>query len=430
MTQALKLKPNFFEAQNDRGFVHLQRGQYDKAIADFTDVIQKRRQKQSDSPNPHNHRGSAYLALGRLPEAIADFKKALKIDPGFRPARDNLARAREDFSLLRPGQVFLNETRSGEEILRHGRWLEGRLRQYRGNDIEQERIVKQWRALSEECGRGGDWLSALRVTQELLSALLVSDRREDVAPTRLRLADIHQRLGDDKRAGMLYEKVSQDKSGSAWSDQATVGLARLAARKEDWRTVGRYVGKISNEKTLPPSAQRTLRVLRVRMKARKGQAQQALEQARRWLREAPGETAALELAGELAQQLERFPLAALYHEAQARAARRAGDLSGEVQAWHRVGLTRVRQKQWPQARLALSRAVKAAEKLRATLRGREGAALRLLGETFAPYRLLLTVLVEQGQAERALELLDASNARSLADSLSGKLKTRFPSNCR
>jgi Flp pilus assembly protein TadD len=48
-----------------------------------------------DSVQPLNNLGVALASLGRLDEAIAQFERALAIQPGFEDARRNLAFARE-----------------------------------------------------------------------------------------------------------------------------------------------------------------------------------------------------------------------------------------------------------------------------------------------------------------------------------------------
>ncbi|MCK5178884.1 MAG: tetratricopeptide repeat protein, partial [Candidatus Omnitrophica bacterium] len=42
-------------------------------------------------PKAHNNLGNAYRAANKREEAIASYKKAIKIDPGYAPAYDNLA---------------------------------------------------------------------------------------------------------------------------------------------------------------------------------------------------------------------------------------------------------------------------------------------------------------------------------------------------
>jgi tetratricopeptide (TPR) repeat protein len=63
---------------SDRGIAYASRGAYDRAIMDFTKVI------EIDSKNwsAYINRGLAFSSLGKYAEAIADFDKAIEIDPG------------------------------------------------------------------------------------------------------------------------------------------------------------------------------------------------------------------------------------------------------------------------------------------------------------------------------------------------------------
>ena len=64
---------------NNRGNDYLDNGDYDRAIADYTQAIRL-------DPNDawaYNNRGSAYYNKGDWDRAIADFTQAVRIDPNF-----------------------------------------------------------------------------------------------------------------------------------------------------------------------------------------------------------------------------------------------------------------------------------------------------------------------------------------------------------
>jgi Flp pilus assembly protein TadD len=106
---ALEYSPRFTEAWVNLGYVELRRGNLALARKDFV----RARDLNPDMPAPHHALGllADRRDLGR--EAEAHYKQALKVDPGFVPARVNLARrlfergafddAREQF--LRLSQV-------------------------------------------------------------------------------------------------------------------------------------------------------------------------------------------------------------------------------------------------------------------------------------------------------------------------------------
>ena len=65
--------PNSVEALNERGLSYAKKGEYDRAIADYTEAIRLDR----ESVLPYSNRGSAYEKKGELDKALADFREAL-----------------------------------------------------------------------------------------------------------------------------------------------------------------------------------------------------------------------------------------------------------------------------------------------------------------------------------------------------------------
>jgi tetratricopeptide (TPR) repeat protein len=74
--QAIRLKPGFGEAYNNRGLAHRAAGHYDRAIADFDQAVRL----MSLSSEVYNNRGLAYRAIGAYDKAIADFSQAIEHD--------------------------------------------------------------------------------------------------------------------------------------------------------------------------------------------------------------------------------------------------------------------------------------------------------------------------------------------------------------
>jgi tetratricopeptide (TPR) repeat protein len=84
-TEAIQLKPNFTEAYFNRGIAYDDNGDYDKAIADCAETIWLK----PDFAGAYN-RGLAYYAKGDYARARADWEKTLQINPYHTQARNNL----------------------------------------------------------------------------------------------------------------------------------------------------------------------------------------------------------------------------------------------------------------------------------------------------------------------------------------------------
>ncbi|HEX3345753.1 MAG TPA: tetratricopeptide repeat protein, partial [Polyangiaceae bacterium] len=185
LSVALEYSPRFVEAWVNLGYVELRRGNFEQARRDFV----KARSLNADIPAPHHALGLLADEQGDGEEAERCYRRALEVDPGFGPARANLARrlfdrrqyenAREQFQRLRevaPGEA---EGWAGEaESLRA-----------LGRDAEAERVVAIAReqvgdapALLLLSARArlarGDWDEA-----EALLAHVVGDRDRERAGT-------------------------------------------------------------------------------------------------------------------------------------------------------------------------------------------------------------------------------------------------------
>jgi len=77
-TQAIKLAPGA-NAYFGRGLAYENEGLYDKAIADYTKVIQLK----AGNADAYNNRANAYAYKGAYTKALADYAKALQLKPGF-----------------------------------------------------------------------------------------------------------------------------------------------------------------------------------------------------------------------------------------------------------------------------------------------------------------------------------------------------------
>jgi tetratricopeptide (TPR) repeat protein len=75
-------------AYNNRGSAVQSKGDYDRAIADYSEAIRI-------DPNyavAYSNRGNLFEAKGRREEAIADFRRALAISPNHERSMDALRR--------------------------------------------------------------------------------------------------------------------------------------------------------------------------------------------------------------------------------------------------------------------------------------------------------------------------------------------------
>lgn len=105
---AIRLRPDYAEAYNDRGHAyHWKGGNADRAIADFTRAIELR----PNYPTAYNNRGVVYMAGGDAAKGIPDFDRALELNPNFRNAYVNRGNAR--LRLLRVGAALDDFHRAG-----------------------------------------------------------------------------------------------------------------------------------------------------------------------------------------------------------------------------------------------------------------------------------------------------------------------------
>jgi tetratricopeptide (TPR) repeat protein len=88
LSVALEYSPRFVEAWVNLGYVELERGNFEQARRDFV----RARDLNQDIPAPHHALGVLADRQGHGAEAEGHYRDALKVDPGFAPARGDLAR--------------------------------------------------------------------------------------------------------------------------------------------------------------------------------------------------------------------------------------------------------------------------------------------------------------------------------------------------
>src|SRR5262245_6623896 len=103
-SQAIKLNGKLAMAFNNRGVTYDKKGDYDRAIADFDQAI-----KLKPSAETHFNRGNAYLGKSQYAQAIDDYNAALKLQGDFAAAFDNRCWARAVVGILKQALADCNE---------------------------------------------------------------------------------------------------------------------------------------------------------------------------------------------------------------------------------------------------------------------------------------------------------------------------------
>jgi Tfp pilus assembly protein PilF len=239
LSVALEYSPRFVEAWVNLGYVELRRGNFEQARRNFV----KARTLNKDIPAPHHALGLLADEQGDGVAAECSYRRALDVDPGFAPARANLARrlfsrgqyenAREQFQRLREVAPEAAEGWVGEaESLRA-----------LGREGEAEQVVTAARervgdapALLLLVARArlarGDWDEA-----EALLAHVVGDR-------------------DRERAGAAWAWIAVARAGRGDVDGARAA-AEAALAVDPGDRVARYVLGLSGGREKPfPQARR------------------------------------------------------------------------------------------------------------------------------------------------------------------------------
>lgn len=89
-TEAIRLKPDYASAYNNRGLSYYEKGDLDAAIKDYNETIRLK----PDHARAFNNRGNSYMRKDDFESGIRDFEKAVQLDPNLTIAKDNLKLAR------------------------------------------------------------------------------------------------------------------------------------------------------------------------------------------------------------------------------------------------------------------------------------------------------------------------------------------------
>lgn len=89
LNEAIKLKPDYAAAYNNRGNIYNSLGQYQRAIEDLNEAIRLK----NDFAMTYNNRGANYNSLGQYQRAIEDFNEAIRLKPDYAIAYNNRGNA-------------------------------------------------------------------------------------------------------------------------------------------------------------------------------------------------------------------------------------------------------------------------------------------------------------------------------------------------
>ena len=91
-SEAIRLKPDYAEAYNNRGIAHQEGGDLDGAVADYSEAIRLK----PDFAKAYGNRGIAHQERGDLDSAVADSSEAIRLKPDFAEAYYNRGIAQQE----------------------------------------------------------------------------------------------------------------------------------------------------------------------------------------------------------------------------------------------------------------------------------------------------------------------------------------------
>ncbi|MBA4719368.1 MAG: AAA family ATPase, partial [Nitrosopumilus sp.] len=103
--QAIELNSDFAGAFNNRGVAYDKKEEFDRAIKDYNQAIKL----NSEYANAFHNRGLAYRKIGKEKEAIQDFKKADKLDPTISQKQGFLKATFKNLGPIKNAEIELND---------------------------------------------------------------------------------------------------------------------------------------------------------------------------------------------------------------------------------------------------------------------------------------------------------------------------------
>ncbi|MCX5809769.1 MAG: tetratricopeptide repeat protein [Proteobacteria bacterium] len=103
---AINLKQGFAEAYGNRGFIYYYLGQYQRAIEDYNQAIRLK----PDYTEAYNSRGSVYAKLGQYQRAIEDYNQTIRLKPDDANAYGNRGAVYDDLGQYQRAIEDYNQT--------------------------------------------------------------------------------------------------------------------------------------------------------------------------------------------------------------------------------------------------------------------------------------------------------------------------------
>ena len=105
--EAISLEPDLVEAYNNRGIAKAELGRHEGALADYNEAISLK----SDYAEAYTNRGNAKGALGQPEDAIADFDETISLQPDSADAYYNRGVAKSELDLIDAARQDIEKAR-------------------------------------------------------------------------------------------------------------------------------------------------------------------------------------------------------------------------------------------------------------------------------------------------------------------------------
>ena len=228
--------------QYDMGVTSLRRGDVRAALRDLLAA----EERDPDMPQLHNALGLVYHALGHADDALAHYKKALKLNPDFAEASNNMGTLLTDMG--RYDEAIEAHEKAMSDILYQTPWLaEGNMAwaMYKKGDVSQARKhLRNALATNPKFCRGYEWLAHIDLEQNAPTETVQSCQRferycaadpeiaDQISPELLRemryyLAMGHLKNGNSDQARDAFTQCADENADQGFGARCRTSLAAL-----------------------------------------------------------------------------------------------------------------------------------------------------------------------------------------------------------